>query len=611
MSTRQDLADNQLSVSLSDAEHAPTDSTDSIASPGAGLVAGSLLRMHRRADGPVTVEASLVEAVNRLWQSIEAGDVCLPLPSEGDHADGRNPALVSDLLQSPVVMRAATDGANDDIRPLVLEGTRLSTYRFWRAEQDLAAQLVSLAAQAPELPYGPEHAPDASLGTAQRQALETAGRCRLLVLTGGPGTGKTYTLAAIVKAAVSACRNQSSGQRAGSPPFTVAVVAPTGKATARIASAIGDALTDQPGVLLEAMTLHRLLGLSARAATHAASIELPFDLVVVDESSMVDTLLAARLLSSLRPTTQLILAGDRDQLSSVQAGAFFGTLCSTLNEAIAACRVTLDQNYRQQEAPEILAWAEGVRSGRLAADGTGDAPTLAHGKQLLFDAGGVNRLTEFAAQRLTPLIERAGSLKAGDEVPLLRRYMQCQILAALRSGPEGINALNEAIGLIARRVAQATAGPVPPGALWFAGRLVVVRKNATHRDLFNGDIGLCVSLPDGPARSLRVVFERPDGSARHLLPSQMPVHEDAWALTVHQAQGSDFEEVHYLPAPADHPLASREGLYTAITRARKRMTVFGELEDVAGAAARPGRRESGLMDALAAQADHQGGGEMT
>lgn len=587
---------------------------------GAALVAGTLLRQHQRAGGGEDVHASLIDAVTRLWQAIGQGDVCLPLSRAADNADGTQNAdakLLMDLKRSPVVMvdpvGGAVDGAAADIRPLVISNGRLSTYRYWLAEHVLARNLIAMAGS-PLLAASAdrESVIDGSLGKAQREAVELASRRRLLILTGGPGTGKTHTLAAIVRAAVAAAsqRANSESDETGAAgaigsPFAIAVAAPTGKATARISSAIesaisdknrdrsGGAPADQSNVLLEAMTLHRLLGLNASSAREQSDTKLPFDLIVIDESSMVDTLMAARLLSSLRGDTQLIFAGDRDQLASVQAGAFFGTLCTTSDERIAACRIALDQNYRQKEAPEILAWADGVRTGQLT--------NVPSGEQVRFDSGGSEALIKQTAQRFRPLVAAATNADEGDCVSLIQQYLQVQVLAMLRTGSEGVDALNESIGLTIREsVRQSVRVSARDGDRWFAGRLVVVRKNAAHRGLFNGDIGLCVSLPDGGQRALRVAFEQPDGSARYVLPSQMPSHEDAWALTVHQAQGSDFGQVLFLPAPAGHALATREGIYTAITRARKQITIFGGPEDIAAAAARPGSRESGLMDALIA-----------
>jgi len=582
---------------------------------GAALVAGTLLRQHQRAGGSEDVHASLIDAVSRLWQAIGQGDVCLPLsrPTDGsdqvDSSQSADSQLLVDLRRSPIVMvdplGADIDVEIADIRPLVIANGRLSTYRYWLAENVLARNLIAMAESPPSRVFTDrEPETEGSLGAAQRKALELASKRRLLILTGGPGTGKTHTLAAIVRAAVAVASQRGSAKSgetgatgALSSPFAIAVAAPTGKATARISSAIESAITaangaapaQQSNVLLEAMTLHRLLGLNPSNDQAQSRAKLPFDLIVIDESSMVDTLMATRLLASLRDDTQLIFAGDRDQLASVQAGAFFGTLCTTSDERIAACRIELDQNYRQKEAPEILAWADGVRTGQLT--------NVPSGQQVLFEPGGAEALTQQAAQRFRPLLAAATTAVESDCVSLIRQYLQVQVLAMLRTGSEGVNALNESIGL-AVQIGERDSDR------WFAGRLVVVRKNAAHRGLFNGDVGLCVSLPDGDERALRIAFEQPDGSARFVLPSQMPSHEDAWALTVHQAQGSDFDQVLFLPAPAGHALATREGVYTAITRARKRITIFGNPEDIAIAATRPGSRESGLMDALASYKRH-------
>ena len=482
---------------------------------GAALVAGTLVRQHQQAGGGQDLQATLADAVSRLWQAIGQGDVCLPLFD----ADAKG---FMDLKRSPIVMvdpdSPEGEPGSANIRPLVIANGRLFTYRYWFAEQVLAKNLIAMAAALlPELSADSEPKNEGSLGKAQRQALALATKRRLLILTGGPGTGKTHTLAAIVRAAVAAASQRASAAGstgALSSPFAIAVAAPTGKATARMASAIESALENamaaankqapvaQSNVLLEAMTLHRLLGLNASNASNAqdpSDAKLPFDLIVIDESSMVDTLMATRLLTSLRAETQLIFAGDRDQLASVQAGAFFGTLCTTSDEHIAACRITLDQNYRQKEAPEILAWSDAVRLGQVIA--------VPSGQQVLFDSGGPESLTRQAAQRFTPLVAAAKNTVEDDCVSLIRQYLQVQVLAMLRTGPEGVDELNKSIGLAIQDRQRDTKDGLATRDRWFAGRLIVVRKNASHRGLFNGDIGLVLSISQqgqAPSRCLVV-----------------------------------------------------------------------------------------------------------
>lgn len=559
------------------------------------IVAETLVRQHRKLGGPADCEADLSRLTTELWQAMRAGDVCLPLSGRDE------PNIAQSLLASPVVANAAGSATPGRPRPLVLTDKYLYTLRYWRAEQSLARSLIRRAAAETNIQVKPcDDQFSRQASDRQQQAVAQALSRKLLVLTGGPGTGKTFTLAAIVRAAAeqpdlmvagAASVPVNTGTGARQAPFAIAIAAPTGKATARLAESIGAALGDRSDLSLEAMTLHRLLGFPGRSGADAENRTLPFDLVVVDECSMVDTLMAQRLVAGLAPHARLVLAGDRDQLASVQAGAFFSSLCTSEVPSLAGSRIVLDQNFRQRDAPEIVAWANAVRIGGLKP---GNLP--AHQNQVTFDDGGINGLTDRLTARLHPLIERAGSSSPDQLLQLHAEFLQEQALAMLRSGPLGVDAINEAVS---RRLNPALADAW--GSRWYPGRMVVVRRNAAHRELFNGDIGLCIALPAGGAESsdaLRVAFPDGKGGVKMVMTSQMPLHADAWALSVHQAQGSDFESVLLLPAPLDHPLATREGLYTALTRARRNIRIYGAPDLLVSAAAIPMQRITGLPDAL-------------
>ncbi len=585
---------------------APEGSATAALRPAASAVAQAVHRLHRRLGGQRQHESGLAAAVRQLWHAMQGGDVCLALAALSDDSQAA-------LAASPVVWQADAGTAEMAARPLVLSHQRLYSRRYWQAERQLAQALLDraqAAAAAPNEPAATDYDPfaGATPGDAQRAAVQLATRSRLLILTGGPGTGKTFTLAAIVRAAVQ--RAKLAAQAESVPdtvtgalpvPLTIAVAAPTGKATARLAGSIGQALASAAnddasgaGLVLEAMTLHRLLRVNPGRGLSGQTDPLPFDLIVIDECSMVDALMAHNLMVRLAPTASIVLAGDRDQLASVEAGAFFSAVCLSTSPPLTASRIVLDQNYRQKEAPEIVAWAQAVCSGQLTP-----ATLPATGQQVFFEAGGVAALIDRACARLQTLLSKSSGLQPAALRGLYDEFLACQILALLRVGPTGVEAINRAV---AGRLAPGAGSTAPR---WYAGRLVVVRRNATARDLYNGDIGLCVGMVGAPGATdaepmLVVAF--PDASAEHgmrlVLPSQMPVHDDAWALTVHQAQGSDFDEVLLMPAPVEHLLASREGLYTALTRARQRIRIYGEASELIDAAASPVQRQSGLLDTL-------------
>ncbi|MEZ5741610.1 MAG: exodeoxyribonuclease V subunit alpha [Burkholderiaceae bacterium] len=560
--------------------------------------AGAAVRRWHLAEGGRAADADAVAAAMvALWRAVADGAVsgsladllatirqAIPNLQEGTLHDA--------LSASPVIATAsarpcvAGTGTATGVRPLVLDAGRLYRWQDWRGETALARGLRALAAQTLDAgrvePAGSPAGDDAdTLNEQQRSAVRRARSHRLLVLSGGPGTGKSHTLAAIV-----------ADLLAHQPHLRIVLTAPTGKAAARLS----ELLAQRQGLpdTLRVMTLHRLLGYRGQGRfEHDASNPLADDLVVVDECSMVDSRLASQLVQSVGPGTRLVLAGDQHQLASVEAGAFFSALCQAPQPDLAAARVLLTRNYRQQQAPGLLRFAEAVREGTvpdLAGRTMPDlvrvipAEPVANGR---WPASLVAQLVDDAVAALTPLFARSRqAMTSADAAQWLDELGAVRVLSALRSGPAGAEALNRQI--IARLPgAQAAAGA------WFAGRLVAIERNAPGLSLFNGDIGLSVNTAEG----LRVVFRRP-GRLRSLPPLQLPDCRDAFALTIHQAQGSEFEEVLLLPAPAGHPLATREALYTGATRARQRLRLYCDDEAIAAAVASPGREQSGLLGRL-------------
>ncbi|MBP8306283.1 MAG: exodeoxyribonuclease V subunit alpha [Burkholderiaceae bacterium] len=464
------------------------------------------------------------------------------------------------------------------IAPLVLDGAHLYLARLWRAETGLAACLV--AADRPGALAAPAELQSAIArvfeevdpADAQQQAVLTALQRRLCVITGGPGTGKTSTLARLLVAFTHL-----------RPTLRVAYAAPTGKAAARLAQALADAVAhlDPSGEIGRrlpgaGLTVHRLLG----RQPDVPALET-LDLVIVDEASMLDLELAHDLVSRLGEQTRLVLAGDRDQLASVEAGAVFAELC----EARLDGRVRLLRNWRQREAPGIAALAAAIREGQVPAD----APAT---PDVALRAAEPNDVLARALAGFEPALARVRAVPGADDqdaVEIMQANDRFRVLCAQRGGPLGTLALNAAI---ARRVHD---GP----AAWYPGRLVMVTRNETARQLFNGDVGVCLpwAQRDG---ALAVAFVA--GTVVRWVPlAQMPVCEDAWAMTIHKSQGSEFEGVALLPAAPGHPLNTRELIYTGVTRARNQLQVHASMAVLAQAAARPAARHGRLaqrIDAL-------------
>lgn len=567
------------------------------ASPGArveALFAATVQQLHLAAGGLPEAAAAVARCARAAWRAGQAGDACVEVDPQDRDALARSPAVFEGAAA-----RQWRDGASPRRgAPLVLDEDALYLTRLWRAETTLAAALAARATPAGTLAAGPAVAPQdeplqpiakalAALGAQQRAAVAAARRAALLLLTGGPGTGKTRTLGVLIAAAV-----------AERPGLRLACAAPTGKAAARLRESLlatFDALpADVPGVAeararTEALTLHRLLGFreDGRPA-HGPDAPLPHALVVVDEASMIDLELGAALLAALGPDTRLVLCGDPDQLSSVEAGAIFA---DAVAGALPVARLTV--NHRQADQPALAALAEAVRAGQVdaVAASVSSAPAAQAG------VCWHRSLDALEAEVGGWCAELARAANAGDADAAHAQARRLRVLAALREGPQGVESLNRQL---AQRVRARTG--VPQSSPWYPGRLVVVRRNQPALGLHNGDIGVAVREGD----ALVVAFD--DAQARRYAPAQVPPVEDAFALTIHLSQGSEFDAVALVLPPAGHPLATRELLYTGITRARRSLFVIGDPEAALQAVGRPTTRSGRLRRRLAAAVAARGPG---
>lgn len=407
---------------------------------------------------------------------------------------------------------------------------------------------------------------------------------RLELITGGPGTGKTHGVLRRLLELAQAAHARSQGVR-------IALAAPTGKAAARLAESVRTQrealdLSEDIAAMIprEASTLHRLLGLSpfAARAGFRRDAPLPYDVVVVDEVSMVDLPLMAKLADAVREDAALILLGDPDQLSAVEAGDVLGALLQAAREApLEACHAQLSHSRRFGEHSSL------ARLARAVVGGDADAALAA------FTRDGDARLLDDDA-RHAGWIERAALayhdvVDASDARDALQAASRFRVLTALRRGPFGCVALNRAIEQnLKRRVG------VRAERAWWRGRLVMVTANRADIGLFNGDIGVAWPHANG---DMKVWFEGADGALRALAPAALPPHEGAFALTVHKAQGSEFERVVLVPG-ADSPVLTRELLYTGITRARVAVEIHADGDLLRAGIARRSLRWNGLADRL-------------
>jgi len=566
-------------------------------------------------NGSVCIDLRTVRttAFDEAESAIDISELPWPEPDEWIQACTASP-LVADGADQP--------GG----RPLRLAGGLLYLERYWQQEELVRAQLQRrFAAPAPDIDQSRLSAAFPRLfdheglapGEADRQQLAAAvsALSRVSVLAGGPGTGKTTTVARLL----ALLRDQPG------PALRIALAAPTGKAAARLEEAVRAATAqlepdDQHRLGdLTASTLHRLLGWlpSNRSRfRHDATNQLPHDVVIVDEMSMVSLTLMARLLEAVRPSARLVLVGDPDQLSSVEAGAVLADIArapGTPDANLGRRLVELDLISDQETAPVhgvvqlTHTWRFGGAINALAravrgADADAVVAVLRSGaSDVQFSEVDLEAApTEASARALvgvTAQVRAAGvamleAARSGDIAAALAALDRHRLLCAHRRGPYGVLRW----GLeVERWLAEAVPGYGEDGE-WYVGRPLLITANDYEMSLYNGDTGVIVQTPAG----VRAAFAR--GAAAKLYP---PVRLDAiqtvHAMTVHRAQGSQFDTVSFVVPPPDSPLLTRELLYTAVTRAQRQVHLIDSEEAIRRAVLRPANRASGLRHRLAAR----------
>ena len=481
-----------------------------------------------------------------------------------------------------------------DARPLRLVDGALYLDRYWREERAVAEDLRGLAAS-------PVDAVDAGLldaGVArlfaddpdglQARACRSAVLRRFTVVAGGPGTGKTTTVARIVALVAEQAR------AAGAPPPLVALAAPTGKAAARLEEAVheqaaaldvDDAIRD--GLLdLRASTLHRLLGWrpdSQSRFRHERANRLPHDLVIVDETSMVSLTLMSRLVEAVRPDARLVLVGDPGQLTSIEAGAVLGDIVGpgAGREGI----VVLERVHRYGRG--IAAVAEAIRSGdadaAVAALRASEEVTWIEADAAEDDDAALAPLRTAAVRAARAVIEAA---RAGDAREAITRLAAFRLLCAHRLGAHGVATWMERI----ERWLSAEVGGLEAEGRWYPGRPLLVTENDYGLRLYNGDTGVVVATGGG---AVTAAFER-RGEVVEYSPARLGAVETVHAMTVHKSQGSQFGTAAVLLPEPGSQILTRELLYTAVTRAERALIVVGGEDAVRAAVARPVARASGL-----------------
>ncbi len=587
----------------------------------------------------LTLAAALVSSTTR------QGHICLNLRDVSDTPwekewEGCPRPDVSEwcgkLLASSVV------GRPGEYKPLILDGdSRLYLYRYWEYQQKLARALTVRLSGPPTavatdalrgplerlFPPGPRSGHD-----WQKAAAFAATRQTFCVISGGPGTGKTTTVAKILALLL---------EQASSDPLRIALAAPTGKAAARLQEAITKAKANlecpesvRQAIPETASTIHRLLGAIQGSPyfRHNAQNLLPLDVVVVDEASMVDLALMSKLFQALPLQARVILLGDKDQLSSVEAGAVLGDICDTGEKAFFSrdfaealedigfggldaeflsadpakkpkdCLIQLRKSYRFGEESGIGVLSQATRNGEadtaIAILRSGKYQDLSWNEMPpagLFEKAIRDQIVEGFTDYFHA-VERLKRYPGGDPATRLREIFHFmegfRILCAVRDGFCGVAALNALVENIFQEQ-----GVLKKETNWYGGRPVLIRRNDYNLRLFNGDLG--IFLPDVfSGTDSRVFFPGPEGSFRPFHPLRLPEHETVYAMTVHKSQGSEFDNVLLILPDRDSPVLTRELVYTAVTRAKQKVFLWGSESILRTSLARTTRRMSGLSDAL-------------
>lgn len=454
----------------------------------------------------------------------------------------------------------------------------------------------------------------------------TTARC---VISGGPGTGKTTTVTKLLALLLKF-----------QPKLLIKLVAPTGKAAARLTESITHALVEldigpelKDKIPKVATTIHRLLGVKANSNHFRFNQDnkLNVDLLLVDEASMVDLPLMAKLLMALPDHARLILLGDKDQLASVEAGAVLGDICHFIESGYSTEKAQLladltgytsltktesrspnmadnlallRKSYRFDQYSGIGYLAKAINSGRANSKQVmalcNDYNDLQHYPNT---EPGKKALATLVLEGYRPYLQNLSTISADNRDlagQLLKQFNQFKILCATREGEWGVKSLNKLCETVLEKAGLLTTGqayndPQRAYTYWYVGRPIMITQNNYHLGLYNGDIGLCLM---DESSQLRVYFQMPDASVADFQPSRLPNHETVFAMTVHKSQGSEFEHT-VLALPENHvSVVSRELIYTAITRAKKQLTLFADLSLMASAMRHKTKRFSRLVERL-------------
>lgn len=586
----------------------------------------SLWRTRERALGTnENAPDCLFRLMDALALADEKGSVCLQWDKTEDFLSRKEIELLTQkrlLTQKPQTGLGNIDSEIPLILDIGKKVNRLYLQRYFEQERDVAAKILAFTQQdsfnlTPAVDQTLKHldtlrynesSNDDPSRTEQQGAVGQALKKHFFIITGGPGTGKTTVVAKLLECLL-----------AQDASLKVALAAPTGKATSRIMQSLMGSCQRFPSFFsrvlkriqektLAAQTIHKwLLTRNVKGVMPSEKDPLDIDVMIVDEASMIDLRLAQRLLKVIDPKrTRLILLGDKFQLSAVGPGSVLadltaedGALANNMAELTISHRFTSDSNVGRlaqaiKSANSSFNGEDFINQFKKAEDGK-DKVSIRLYRTGFVDPSLINWIRPHINSYLQALNDYLKDLEnlIADENLLKKLWVEAErfrILAAQREGANGVKAINRLMESIVREHVG-----VEEGSLFYPGRLVIIRKNTPVLDVYNGDVGIVIPQADNPTRYDLYIGDR----HKRIPVGLLPEHDTAFAMTIHQSQGSQFEHVAVLlPVADDNPLCCRELFYTGVTRAQKEAAVFGTFKSIEASVLHKTERSSGLADRL-------------
>ncbi len=554
----------------------------------------------------------------QVFRKLSEGHVCLDLTSASSQQ-------LDELARQPFISTQTSDR-----QPFILHNNRLYLQRYFYYETTILDRIIRFSVsdkgqfeeRVTQLRNSSLHlnslfAEHSNVtGTNWQKVAVVSGVLNdLTIITGGPGTGKTTTVARILALLLTI-----------EPELKIALAAPTGKAAARMSESLKSAAERldenirQKFQSLQPSTIHRLLrtapGESSSYYTSAHPINA--DVVIIDEGSMIDVSLFAKLLDAIGDNTRLIILGDKDQLASVEAGSLFGDLCQAagdlnkfsqrrvniINELLDTSERISDTDRAETSNPLFEHVIELRHSHRFTGDesiGRFSKAVINNDQQSLlqfFHTPGDGKVvtdTNYNDEVFREFISGyAEFIGERDPLEALRKFNKLRVLCAIREGDQGLSSVNRAIEKLLHQMRL-----LNPSGDYYENRPIIVTRNYYNLGLFNGDIGIIRADEKGV---MRAYFDDGNESPKTVLPGYLSHMETVFAMTIHKSQGSEFERVLVLLPNADNiPILTSELLYTAITRAREKVVLQASQYSVLQAAAKRVERGSGIIDRLKMQ----------